>query len=1348
MKNRQLFIIGWIFMLLSITGNTAGKQPYRFHTFSPEGGFYYNGINSIVQNKDGLVWFIIDNDLYRFDGYTHKNYHKVFSSDTSRNLGQTPQFNSISTDDKGNIYAGTNSGLYIYEKRADTFCKVNEQAIANLHIDAHDNLWMTRDGEISFRHPDGSLHTPLYGKKPLSWSTSYTGDEASLFVSTAHAIYRYSYDSDKYSLFYSFEKGMEIQSMARDRNKLWVLITDRGLFRIDIPTAAVEQFYDFFHLDNGGNVLTKMISIDKKHSVWIATQKGLYILNPETGQYTRYMHSETDPFSLPNNSIWCITKDRQENMWIGTYSGGLCYVNLDENVWLKSFTPLVSPLNHNLISGFAEDDTHLLIATEGGGINRMNKQTGEFTYLKNNGSPNSLAYDNTKSIVYDSEQRLWIAMFRGGLDCYDTRTRQFTHFRHEPGNDNSLLTNDLRKIILDGENGLWIAYQLNKLKISFYSFAQKKFTHYTLSEKNEFIHDFCLNNNRLWLVSERLYMFDIASRHAESFSVDNRLLNCQSACFDGNGDLWIGTVGQGLIRFNTRTKEFRIHDEILQRNVYSILSLCTDDENNLWLGTDNGLFRYETASNEYLRFDKQDGAQGQVFYPLSTFKSRTGELYFGGTNGFTKLNPKLLSRNMRQPNLIILNLLIDNVPAIPTGGDAKNDTAWFPRSIVLNHNQSTFGFTFTSDNYLNPNKNLFRYRLRGYDDRWTEVSGTGRLASYTKVPAGKYTFEVMAANNNGVWNSTPYAIQIKRLPAPWLSLPAYIVYMLIAGSILFFVLRHYNIRKQMKLQLYMEAVDKQKKEEIHQSQLRFFTNISHDFRTPLFLIIAVLEKLQETGWRTDYYRILDNNAQRLLNLVNELMDFRTIENGKMPLQVTPLDVNHMVNAIAYDFRNYALQKEMTFEVKCDELPIPIHADKHILEKILLNLLNNAFKYTRQGGHISIETYNDAESFRSSHANHFTVQGDVIPEDAFLIVVRDTGIGISKDSIASVFERFYKVNTDQADAHLGTGIGLALVKSLVLLHKGVLTIYSERESGTDIVVALSKSNHFYALEDRKTEEADSPVAITELDESSEKLLSEKKHILLVEDNDDLRGLIAESLAADYEVTEAANGALAAEALRKEPFDLVISDIMMPVKDGIALCREVKNDINLSHIPFVLLTAKTGLESKLEGVDSGADLYFEKPVDSKLLRASVQNIFNTRRKLQEYYAKNYFADTSELAGSRQDREFLKQFIAVVEKNIDQSEMDVNYIASELSISRSKLYNKVKSLTNKSIVEFILQYRLRKAARLLVEEDMSIREIMEQVGIESQSYFTATFKKEFDETPTAFAKRHAEKRKKGNQ
>ncbi|NDV81203.1 hybrid sensor histidine kinase/response regulator transcription factor [Bacteroides sp. 51] len=1341
MIHKQLIISGWIIILLSAFSVIQAKESYRFRTFSPEGGFYYNGVSSIVQDKDGLIWFIIDNDLYRFNGYEYKNYHTAFSAEVHMGSGKTRQFNGIQADGKGNVFAATANGLYIYDRWVETFHKIMNQSVSELYTDSYDNLWMAKEGKLTIRFPDGTLHTPLYEGKSLLRSTSYTGDERSLFVSTVKDIYRYSYESDEFLHFYSFDEGANIQSITRDRNKLWVLIADRGLFRIDIPTATIEQVYDFFHQENGGNVLTKTICMDKNGSVWIATQKGLYILNPETGLYSHYIHSKFDPFSLPNNSVWSITKDRQENMWIGTYSGGLCYVNPDESVWLKSYTPLVSALNHNLISGFTEDDTYLWIATEGGGINRMNKLTGEFTYLRQGDSPNSLAYDNTKSVVYDSQQRLWIAMFRGGLDCYDTRSKQFRHFRHDPENENSLLTNDLRKIILEGENGLWITYQLNKVVVSYYSFSEQKFTHYMLSDREEFIYDFCRGNNQLWLVSEKLYMIHTVTKEVESFSPDNQYLNSQAICTDGNGDLWIGTIGGGLIKFNTRTKEFTTYDDILRFNIYSIFSLCADDENNLWLGTDNGLLRYEISTGQCLRFDKEDGTQGQVFYPLSTFKARTGELYFGGTNGFTALNPKLLSRNEREPNLIMLDFLIDHAPATPTPSDAKNDTTWFPKCIVLKHNQSTFGFTFTSDNYLNPSKNSFRYRLRGYDDRWTETGATGRSASYTKVPSGDYTFEVMVANSNGMWNTNPYTVEIKRLPAPWLSLPAYMVYMLILGTIVFFILRHYHIRKRMKLQLYLDAVDKQKKEEIHQSQLRFFTNISHDFRTPLFLIIAVLEKLQESGWKAEYHRILDNNAQRLLNLVNDLMDFRTIENGKMALQVAPLDANHLVGAIAYDFRNYALQKEVTFEVKCDDLPASVYADRHVLEKILLNLLNNAFKYTTKGGHISIETYNDAKGFHSSHINHFTVQGDTIPEDAFLIVVRDTGIGISKESIASVFERFYKVNSDKADSHLGTGIGLALVKSLVLLHKGVLTIYSERESGTDMVVALSKASHFYTQEDMDMNK-EVAVDMGELDESSEKLLSEKKHILLVEDNDDLRGLIAESLSADFEVIEAANGVIATDVLRKSPVELIISDIMMPEKDGITLCREVKGDINLSHIPFILLTAKTGLESKLEGVDSGADLYFEKPVDSRLLRASVQNIFTTRKKLQEYYAKNYFADTTELGGSRQDREFLKRFIAIVEKNIDQSEMDVNYIASELSISRAKLYNKVKSLTSKSTVEFILNYRLRKAARLLVEEDLSIREIMERVGIESQSYFTAAFKKEFDETPTAFAKKYRKK------
>jgi DNA-binding response OmpR family regulator len=325
--------------------------------------------------------------------------------------------------------------------------------------------------------------------------------------------------------------------------------------------------------------------------------------------------------------------------------------------------------------------------------------------------------------------------------------------------------------------------------------------------------------------------------------------------------------------------------------------------------------------------------------------------------------------------------------------------------------------------------------------------------------------------------------------------------------------------------------------------------------------------------------------------------------------------------------------------------------------------------------------------------------------------------------------------------LGTGIGLALVKSLTLLHKGAITIFSERNRGTDMVVYLPTDSSRYTEEERKA--VNPAIYIDAAGETEIKILSDKKRLLLVEDNDDLRMLIADSLSSGFEVVEAADGIVASELLRRMEIDIMVSDIMMPEKDGITLCREVKNDVNLSHIPVILLTAKTGPDSKLEGVDSGADLYFEKPVDSKLLCASIRNIFNMRKNLQEYYAKNYFADTSELTGNKQDREFLQRFIHIVEQNLDQSEMDVNYIASELNVSRSKLYKKVKDLTNKSTVEFILNYRLRKAARLLVEEDVSIREIMEQVGIESQSYFTSVFKKEFKETPMAFAKKHGKKK-----
>lgn len=417
------------------------------------------------------------------------------------------------------------------------------------------------------------------------------------------------------------------------------------------------------------------------------------------------------------------------------------------------------------------------------------------------------------------------------------------------------------------------------------------------------------------------------------------------------------------------------------------------------------------------------------------------------------------------------------------------------------------------------------------------------------------------------------------------------------------------------------------------------------------------------------------------------------------------------------------------------------------KKIVMNLLNNAFKYTRDGGKILLEIRR-GKNFVSQYKNSYTVGENI--NEVFSIIVSDTGVGISGESMNSVFERFYKVNTVNADSHLGTGIGLALVKSLVLLQKGAISIYSEREKGTDMIVCLPLESNIFDEADfmkqketlpktsiQPADEEPAPAGVKDMEE--EILSATKKKILITEDNDDLRILIAESLSEEFQVMQASDGIEALKVMEEVDFDLIISDIMMPNKDGVSLCYDIKKNVNTSHIPVILLTAKTSLESKIEGVDSGADLYFEKPIDLTYLKLSIQNIFRNRQQLKDHYAKNYYADSSELSSNEQDNKFLKQLIAFIDTNMDQSEMDVNLIAEELSMSRSKLYTKVKSLTGKSVVEFVLNCRLRKAAKLIIEEKMTMREVMVQIGIESQAYFTNSFKKVFGETPTSFATKH---------
>ena len=1118
-----------------------------------------------------------------------------------------------------------------------------------------------------------------------------------------------------------------------------MFVNKEGLYQIDLTTFRVKKRFKPLSEYDGSSL--RSFYVDNEGQVWMGTMDGVYILDTEDGKLSHYKHSRSDPFSLPNNSVWDIYGDRQSNVWIGMYSGKLCCVNVNESNAFRSWTPKAGGLNYAPVSAFAEDGNSLWIGTEGGGLNLMDVSTGQIMPFVDKGKT---PLSNVKSLVLDNDRRLWIATFREGLDMYDIRRGNMTHYRHDKNDKQSLLVNDMRKVVQEADSGLWIAYQHPKPVVSYFSFQTRSFVHYELDDNTNYLIDIQRQGeNKLWAISnEALYCMDVHTKKVEKMMPnDSTYWGLFTFCLDDSGNIWIGTIGNGLVKFDTSSLQFMNMKNVLQQNIYSIYTLCYD-AGNVWMGTDNGLYCYNIAQNHLARFDKGENTQGQVYYPLASMKGADGTLYFGGTDGFTSVDPRKISYNSYKPKAVISDFFIDHESVRPEY--RLNDSV---REVVLDYDQTNFGFQFASDSYHIPEKNRFKYRLRGYNDTWITVNAQNRTAMYSKVPAGTYYFEVYAANNDGVWSEYPTVVKVVRKTAPWFSWPAYLLYLLIIAGVVYAVYRHFSEKKKFKMLLYQESVERDKKEQIHQAQLRFFTNISHDFRTPLSLILAALDKLRREGLKEYYYRILNGNVQRLLNLVNELMDFRTVENGMMKLELEQLDINRMVQEIGNDFADYAKQRNIDFRMIFDkDLPASVYADKNVVEKIVMNLLNNAFKYTREKGSICLEIRGPGEPFVSEHKNSFTVGS--CGDNAFSLVVSDTGVGISAESISSVFERFYKVNTVNADSHLGTGIGLALVKSLVLLQKGSITIYSERDKGTDMVVRLPLDITLFRDSDFKkqpVEVSDAKVVASQentdvVENVEERLQNEnKKKILLVEDNADLRALIAEALADDFLVVQAGDGLEALRQMEELEFDLVISDIMMPNKDGVSLCNDIKKDLNTSHIPVVLLTAKTSLESKIEGVDSGADLYFEKPIDLTYLKLSLLNIFRNRQQLKEHYAKNYYADTSELVTNEQDNRFLKQFVDFVETNMDQPQMDVNQIAEELGMSRSKLYSKVKGLTGKSVVEFVLNCRLRKAARLIIEENLTMREVMMQVGIESQAYFTNSFKKVFGETPTSFATKH---------
>jgi signal transduction histidine kinase/DNA-binding response OmpR family regulator/streptogramin lyase len=1107
------------------------------------------------------------------------------------------------------------------------------------------------------------------------------------------------------------------------------------------------------------------IAEDNLGRLWIGMENGaLTIYDKKTETFSNFWPNPLDPTSIGSNSIWCVYKDKMGTMWIGARNRGI-------NKWDQYQTKFVHHIlppsgNHKLANNdvlcFVEDEKgNLWIGTDGGGLNYFDRKTNTYThFIHDPKDPKSLSSNSVISLELDSHGDLWIGTWEGGLNRFDKKTGSFKHYYHDPDNPKSLGSNYVFSIFEDSSGKLWVGAFYEGLDL--YDRESDSFIHY----KRDVSNPKAIGHNRvftmfedskknIWIGSEGGGLIHMkldkndepvftSYRYNpdDSLSLSSNLIN--AVYEDNRHNLWIGTWA-GLNRFDyqTRTfKAFRKEDGLADNVVYGIIE---DDEGNLWVSTNQGISKFDPVNLKVENYNTADGLQAQEFIRGSFLKSKSGEFFFGGVNGFNSFFPKEVLSNPNIPPVYVTNFWIYNdliKPGVTNSPLTSNITE--TEEIILPYTQNEFSFEFAALNYSQAFKNRYSYYLEGYDKTWHDA-GTQRKASYAKVPPGTYTFMVKGTNNDGVWNERGTIIKIIVNPPWWKTWWAYMAYAMTAIAIFLWYRQNLINRERLRNDLKLEHLELTKMQEMDRLKSYFFTNISHEFRTPLTLILSPIRDMVAGTFKGDVkkqYQMVIRNGERLLRLINQLLDLSKLGAGSMKLKTSSLDIVGFLRPIVAVFDSYAQRSHIKFSFEHPIEPILVYFDPDKFEKIVTNLLSNAFKFTREGEiKLTVRAFADPqEKFMSGE----TLRGKVE------IAVTDSGTGIPQEYLSSIFDHFYQVAYHSSAE--GSGIGLSLTKELVELHKGTIHVESIEGKGSVFkVILLQGRDH---LKDTEIDESDGPIApanrtIAGFDQVSPAVVAasaaddasdnrgQVPRILIVEDNTDMRTYIKQSLQENYHITEASDGI---EGLKKgieNIPDLIVSDVMMPGMDGVTLCKNFKQNIYTSHIPVILLTAKADLESRIEGLETGADEYLSKPFNSYELQVRARNLIRSREILRERFTKSQklVLEPKEISITSLDEKFLKNVLQIIEKNMDDSEFRVESLGKELEMDPMAVYRKLKALTGQTAVEFIRTIRLKRAAQLLKQQKLTVAEVTYNVGFNDLQYFRTCFKKQFGVSPSEY-------------
>ncbi|QQS36629.1 MAG: response regulator [Ignavibacteriales bacterium] len=1383
--NKNYIAIILVFTAMQIFPQTKNLL---FKHISAANGLSDNFVVHIFQDKKGFIWISTQDGINRYDGYDFKHYKHI-----PGDLNSLSDYavNHIFEDSKGIFWISTREGLNRFDPKTEKFIhyKMNKddpnslsaQRVNRCAEDKNGNIWVaTRNGLNMFNQSKGIFerfnHTKA-NKRSISGdviTTLLSDTKGNLWIGTTSGLNQYDFKSISFRNFFSESGNMAslpsntITALFEDsKGNIWIGTTSGLSKLVSVNTNSIEvRNYlhnpeDKFSLNN--NSITA-IDEDSKGKLWIGTfGGGLNIFNPSSEKFESIKHSPEDKTSLSSDLFFTLLVDNFDNVWIGNTTTGIdkysptserfvrfqsepnaesnistnitsMLIDKNERLWIGTentgikvfknkipveqnllFTLDASIKNKHSLSGnsitsiFEDDEEMIWIGTAGYGLNIFNPSTKQVEIFKNEkDNPNSLSGDYIHSVYQDSEGIIWIGTGRNGLNRFDKKTKSFKRFREnldDPTNNKFLSSREVVSIVEDHNDYLWLGTTTGG--INRFDKNAETFLH--------FIHI-----------------------HEDGKSISSNRVVC--TYIDRKKRLWVGTYSGGLNLFNEKSNSF-IHfmekDGLPSNTVQSI----TEDENGiLWIGTTNGLSRFDTESKSFKNFDVSDGLQGKEFNPKSCLRDlQTNNLYFGGTDGLNIYSPGSVSENEIKPEIVLTDLRLYDKTVVPSDDSPVKHSSAYAHEIVLSYDQNIISFSFASLDFTSPSKNQYAYKLEGFNDEWI-YSGNIREVTYTNLSPGDYVFVVKGSNSDGVWNESGTSVKVIVNPPFWKTWWAYTIYLLAALSGLVFIRRYELNRIKLKNELKQQQFEANKLQEVDQIKSRFFANISHEFRTPLTIILGSLEKLRNksaVSSNEKEYHLVKKHSSRLLQLINQLLELSKIESGNAKLEAAENDIVKFTKRISASFSSLAHQKNIqirfnnkSVEESNQEESIPVFFDKKKLETVFYNLLSNAIKFTPADGVISIL---------------------VVEKNGFAIIeVENTGIEIPADKLSKIFDRFYQVDDSGTRNYEGTGIGLSLVKEFVELHTGRIEVESKNNRTSFTIYLMKGKDHFH--KDEIIEEAaekdlttsfeinnENKIPASDIISETDKKEAAKTIVLVVEDNDDLREMIKETIRGDYHIIEAENGVKGLQSAEEKIPDLVISDIMMPEMNGYQLCSKLKTNEKTNHIPVILLTAKASTEDKLEGLETGADDYLIKPFNEDELKIRVRNLITIRRQMREKYQTQMLVKPADVVVPSSQKVFVDKLVSIIEKNIDSEEFSVEMLCDEIGMSRTQLHRKVKAITNQSASEFIRNFRLQKAAELLKRDAGNIAEISYRVGFGSQAYFTKVFQEVYNTTPLDYKKQH---------